>query len=211
MFFLLNTHNPIIIPRQTHTRTHFCLHTVANEGEQPSVFEHEWADVVVASHAWVRLYSTWLQYPTGFQMGSNTLTQLSDQINWVWDCVYARVWRRMRLEVCIKSCPLLPFYSTVHVWLCLSPCLFCAPSCTCNDCIRQPPSLRARLTFAPTCLLKFMHFSPTRKEKRHMLFLWKLLAEDHAHLQPSDPVSALTSAHLGCRGTLCIIHKNKNI
>lgn len=75
-----------------HTLTYFCpraicLHVEMEEGEQCSVFEHEWADVVAALHAWVRLYSTWLQNPTGLAMGGNTLTQLSDQTNWVWDFV----------------------------------------------------------------------------------------------------------------------------
>lgn len=175
--FCIGRNNILLIKyTQSHNNSHTHTHTLKpifvftqrqTRGEQPSVFEHEWADVVVALHAWVRLYSTWLQYPTGLQMGSNTLTQLSDQTNWVWDCVYARVWRRTLVCGCLgaymKYCPLLPFYPKVHVWLRSSPCLCRAASCTCNDCIRQPPSHRTRLTFAPTCLPKFIHFSPTRK------------------------------------------------
>lgn len=103
-FLLKYTQSRKNIHRQTHARTHVCLHVEAEEGELCSVFEHEWADVVVALHAWVRLYSTWLQYPAGLEMGSNTLTQLSDQTNWVWEYVYACVCRGTLVYVCLNAC-----------------------------------------------------------------------------------------------------------
>lgn len=84
----------------------------------------------------------------------------------------------------------------------------------CHGCIRHMNNhipMRC-LTSTPLRLLGFTNISPARKNcQMCQSFLWKLLAEDHALLQPSDPVSVLTSPQLICWGILCIIHKNTNI
>lgn len=84
-----------------------------------SVFEHEWSDAAVASHAWVRSYSTWLEYPTGLVLGSNTLTQLSDQTNWVWDCVCVCV---LYMAVSLYMCdPFVHLYGSLCTTVCSPP------------------------------------------------------------------------------------------
>lgn len=146
-----------------HSHTHIYLHVEVEEGKQCTIFEHECADVVVALHAWVRLYSTWLQYPTGLEMRSNTLTQLSHQTNWVWVYVYVCVCRRSSVYVCLNACvtlsctcleytqyciflllcPLTLKPSQMWMWeiklsacmyVRLSVCVCCIRSCICNDC-----------------------------------------------------------------------------
>lgn len=155
-------------------------------------------------------------------MGSNTLTQLSDQTNWVWDYVYVSVCRRTLVYVCLNACVTLS-WTILSYQYCLFSVTALSPlnllKCGCKKIVivyvrlfacvvslhasvmtayvtQTTTSLCACLTFTPICLLKFINFSPARRKKKNVTysgFLWKLLAEDHAHLQPSDPVSVLTT------------------
>lgn len=129
---------------------------------------------------------------TGSEMGSNTLTQLSDQTNRVmFMCVCAAdIWSKCTI---FSRSPSDSF-----------------PSCMPNVAVLVLP-------FAHICLFFFQ--SPASLHCREKLsgiwgfcFFFRMQTfwqRDHAHSQPPDPVSALTSAQLWCWGGAT--HKNTNV
>ena len=117
---------------------------------------------VFAIHAWVRLYSTWLQYPAGLGMGSNTLTQLSDQTNWVWNYGCAHVCRRT-----FDLCALM----TCGIPLCI-----CRETYTCNA-----ACLSSFTTLSPLYLLKYGLIKAVRTCIHHSICLCMLTSHHSLH------------------------------
>lgn len=119
---------------------------------------------------------------TGSGMGSNTLTQLSDQTNRVmFTCSRNLVFMQMRNPLCLQS-----HVHTLKARFPLHACLMMACSLPFTHiCLFQSPA--SLLCGEKLSGIFFIFFSVGA--------FWQ---RDHAHSQPSDPVSALTSARSGC-------------
>lgn len=180
----------------------------------------------VALHAWVRLHSTWLEHPAGLRRGSNTLTQLPDRTNWVWDIVHACLWVCWTFLHALQCNNALT--SPVHLGFvshCFRPvtitnggqithrikflCFFFIISCCV---LTEHVQLKLLSSFSVSPLLPCLHKCmclTCQQCQPCPRFLRRLLAEDHAFFLLSDPVSLLTAPSLKCSGISGM--KNTNI
>lgn len=160
-----------------------------------------------------------LQYMTSIphrprEMRSNTVTQLSDQANWLWNYVYVRV---IRLHFFFHNARVTPFKHFSHPYIyelhttqkvCM--CAHLLPHVASFSCIRNDGICCTQTHTNPRCGLHLMLYVVSYSQTSCQMCVWASYGSFWQRITRTrrrlTQIQPLTSAPVRCRRMLCIIH-----